>query len=499
EAVVVARQDQPGDKRLVGYVVGPETGLRDFLAETLPEYMVPAVIVSLDEMPLTAAGKVDRDRLPEPEVLRPELATEFVTPGTATERALAAIWSEALGIGRVGLHDDFHQLGGDSILTIQVVARAKQAGLPLTPRLAVRHNTIAALAAALEAAKPPRAVAEVVQTGDVPLTPIQKWWVTGAGHVDLDHYNQWDLFTIPDVRAAVLERALLAVVEHHDALRLRVSRVDGEWRQQVAGRENSVLVREGSLSQARELHESMSLANGPLVRALIDGDRVLLAVHHWAVDTVSWPIIRSDVETAYRQLAAGQPVSLPETTSFTHWAHKLAATDLSAEKAYWAGITASPAFPVDYESTGGTIADTRMVTSAMDAVGTESLLRKVPAAYGTRINEVLLAALGMTLTRWAGGDRVLVDLEGHGREDLPGAEVDLSRTVGWFTSLHPVSVELPASRQPDEIMAAAKTWTRSAPYGGIGYGLLGHGESGAQSVFNYHGQVSGSEDTGEPA
>ena len=126
------------------------------------------------------------------------------------------------------------------------------------------------------------------------------------------------------------------------------------------------------------------------------------------------------------------------------------------------------------------------------------MLRKVPAAYGTRINEVLLAALGMTLTRWAGGDRVLVDLEGHGREDLPGAEVDLSRTVGWFTSLHPVSVELPASRQPDEIMAAAKTWTRSAPYGGIGYGLLGHGESGAQIVFNYHGQVSGSEDTGEP-
>ncbi|MFD8499255.1 amino acid adenylation domain-containing protein [Amycolatopsis sp. NPDC059657] len=497
EAVVVAREDTPGDKRLVGYVVGTATGLREHLAEVLPEYMVPAVIVVLDELPLTAAGKVDRDRLPEPEVLRPELATEFVAPGTATERALAAIWSDVLGVGRVGLHDDFHQLGGDSILTIQIVARAKKTGLALTPRLAVRHTTIAALAAAVDGAKPARKVVAEVRTDGIPLTPIQKWWVNGAGHLDLDHYNQWDLFTIKGLRPVVLERALLAVVDHHDALRLRVSLVDGEWRQHVAPREDSVLVTEGSLADARALHESMSLANGPLLRALVAGEQVLLAVHHWSVDTVSWPIIRSDVETAYEQLAAGRPVSLPETISFAQWADRLSTADFSAEKPYWSAISPSQEFPVDHESSANTVADTSMVTVSLDKVATEALLRKVPTVYGTRINEVLLAALGMALTRWTGGDRLLVDLEGHGREDLPGAEVDLSRTVGWFTTWHPVSVDLPASRRPDDIMGAAKEWLRPTPNNGIGYGLLGHGESGAQIIFNYHGQLSGSDEAGE--
>jgi amino acid adenylation domain-containing protein/non-ribosomal peptide synthase protein (TIGR01720 family) len=514
EAIVVAREDTPGDRRLAAYLVGPAADpavLRTHLAATLPDYMVPAVLVVLDELPLTAAGKVDRDRLPVPEVLRPELATGFVAPATPTEEALAEIWAEILGLDQVGVHDDFYQLGGDSILTIRIVARAKKAGLPLTPRLAVRHLTVSELAAAVDAVKPVRAnlsVAPEPRSEYLPLTPIQKWFVTEPGHLDLEHYNQSDVFTIdgvPEVQPVVLERALLAVVDQHDALRLRLSKVDGQWRQRVADRENAMLLREVTdpasvTDAARALHTGMSLTDGPLLRALLvrgsGGDRILLAVHHWAVDTVSWPILRADVQTAYQQLAAGRPVALPApTTSFADWAHRLGNHSVSeVETQYWSGISPSPELPLDHDDGSNTVADTRIVTVSLDEDQTEALLRKVPAAAGTRINEVLLAALGMTVTRWTGGDRLLVDVEGHGREDLftTGPEVDLSRTVGWFTAVYPVDVRLPSSRNAAEVLDSAKQWLRSIPNGGVGYGLLCRGAKvRPQVILNYHGQLTG--------
>ncbi|MFI5587249.1 amino acid adenylation domain-containing protein [Amycolatopsis sp. NPDC051758] len=519
DVCVAARPGRRGEKRLVGYVVpdgsAPADGeLRRFLADTLPEYMIPAVFVTMDALPLSNGGKVDRARLPAPASGRAGRHDSHAEARTATERALARVWADVLGLDRIGVHDDFFRLGGDSILAIQIVARARQAGLPLTPRLAVRHRTVAEMAAAVDAAKPlPAKVPDPqVSTGQVPLTPIQRWWAETPGHRDLDHYNQTDLLTVegePELRIAVLERALLAVVNHHSALRLRLTHEDGQWRQEVAPHENSLLVKEidatgpEALDAARELHTSLSLADGPLARALLlrglpDGDRVLLAVHHWAVDTVSWPIVRADLRTAYRQLVAGDPVVLPAvTTSFAEWAHRLSEFGASAageaEARYWSDLPPGAPLPVDHRpNEADTVADTRMVTVTLDPAATEALLRRVPAASGYRINEVLVAALGLTITRWTGDDRVLVDLEGHGRGPL--LDADLSRTVGWFTAVYPVSLGLPASRHGRDVLATVAETLRAVPNGGIGYGLRPRPELQPEVIFNYHGQLSGSPD-----
>ncbi|WP_447002782.1 non-ribosomal peptide synthase/polyketide synthase [Saccharothrix isguenensis] len=499
EAVVVARADARGHKRLVAYVVGEVAEVREFLGDSLPDYLVPSLFVPVDALPISSNGKVDRARLPEPD-FSALAGGEHVAPSGPVEEALAAVWAAVLGVPRVGVEDNFFSLGGDSILSMQVVARSRQAGYRFATRDLFTHQTIASLA--------PHVAVEVVSAadsapvvGDVPLTPIQHWFLH-SGRRNPHHFNQSHMVELdPAVDVAALRRALGALVVHHDALRLRFTSVDGVWRQHNDDvRDVDVLTVVEGMSEmeaiADEVHSSFDLASGPLFRAVLfragaPGTAppvLLLVAHHLVVDGVSWRILLDDLEIAYRGGDLGA-----KTTSYQEWARQLEAHVLGGglddEIEHW-----SKPFPPSPTPEGAAEA----VSVELSEEDTEALLRGAPAAYRTRINDVLLTALAWALSRWTGSSRVAVDLEGHGREDV--LDVDLSRTVGWFTTMFPVALDLPDGTWRDgtwrDRVKAVRRQLRAVPGNGFGYGALRrHGlvpDAGRPAVsFNYLGQFDG--------
>jgi amino acid adenylation domain-containing protein/non-ribosomal peptide synthase protein (TIGR01720 family) len=464
----------------------------------------------------------------------------YRAPRTPAERTLARIWCDVLGVDRVGVDDNFFELGGDSILTIQVVSRARADGLHLTSRDIFVYPTVGALAAGRTI--DPAAAGEAgvsgsapggadaltgggAVTGVAPLTPIQRWFF--ETHPDRpEHFDQYVLIELaerPDERA--LRRALAALLDHHDALRMRYERDGDQWRQSCApppfapaGEIPAVPLERRELSDldagerdaavraaAGEVHASFDLTAGRLVRAVLfdrgaERPLLLLAVHHLVVDGVSWRILLEDLDRAYRQAAAGrEPVDLgARTTPFLDWATRLAghvvAGGFDGERAHWVAVTGSARedaeVPVDAHG-ANTVRSTRSVTVRLGPAETRDLLRRVPGAYRTQANDVLLGALGRALTRWTGRRRVLIDLEGHGREDLWDG-VDLSRTVGWFTTVFPVALDLPGGDW-GTVLKAVKEQLRAVPGRGLGYGALGYlgGGTGPRTPrvsFNYLGR-----------
>jgi amino acid adenylation domain-containing protein/non-ribosomal peptide synthase protein (TIGR01720 family) len=506
QAVVLAREDQPGHRRLVAYlVVDPEsepdavgTGeLRRYLQSKLPDYMVPAVFVIRDEMPRTASGKVDRRALPAPEAIRPELESAFVAPRTPREEALARIWMELLGIDRVGVHDNFFELGGDSILSIQVVTRASQADVSITPAELFQHPTIAELASV--AGRTGRVAPEQGPvTGEVPLTPIQHWLL----EQELPDPHHWNMALLLELGRRLETRALAGAVRqlpvHHDALRLRFEPTASGWRQRNAGLEESsrqvfLHIDLGGLAPAeqrpaleaaaRRLQASLDLGAGPLMRvALFDRgsepDRLLLVMHHLVVDGVSWRILLQDLLLGYEGLRAGRtPKLLPKTTSFKRWSELLveyARSDAIAEEAeFWRDLARGEIarLPLDHPDGVNDVGSTESVVVSLDAAETRALLQEAPTAYRTQINDVLLTALVSTLGRWTGRPSLVFDLEGHGREEL-FEDLDLSRTVGWFTAMFPVRLDLEGAEGPGQVLKSVKNQLRAIPRRGIGYGIL---------------------------
>jgi amino acid adenylation domain-containing protein/non-ribosomal peptide synthase protein (TIGR01720 family) len=543
DAVVVVREDAPDQRRLVAYVVegsGVETArravstpdpqplipdLRAFLAERLPAYMLPAAFVVLEALPLTVHDKVDRRALPAPEDTRSNLDDTFVAPRTLVEQTLAAIWAKVLRRARVGVHDNFFTLGGDSILGLQVVARARQSGLQLIPRQLFQHQTIAALAAVADT--PADSVAEQgLVAGPVPLTPIQRWFFAqelAAPH----HWNQAVLLAArAPLVPSLLERALHHLLAHHDALRLRFERTVAGWQQtHVAGVPPTPLLcldltaldmtaQPAALAASTAgLQASLDLAQAPLVRAALfychgtPSQRLLLILHHLIVDTVSWGILLEDLYMVYTQLQQGAAVQLPpKTTAFRTWAERLVAyaqTDaLWQEVPYWqhAVQLLGTRLPVDLGGTVNTVAAAREVMVTLGAAATRTLLHEIPPVYRTQINDVLLTALVQAFAAWTGQATLLIDLEGHGRE-IMFDDVDLTRTVGWFTTLFPVLLDLRGVDGPGAAVQAIKEQLRAIPQRGLGYGVLRYLREDAAVVaelaglpvaevrFNYLGQL----------
>ncbi len=497
ETVVVAREDTPGTKRLVAYLVadggvGVEN-LRQYLEQKLPEYMVPSAYVFLDAFPLSSNGKLDRKALPAPEPARTQ-QDQYALPRNQTEESLARIWREVLKIERVGIHDNFFALGGDSILSIQIISRANQEGLRITPMQLFEHQTISTLAAVAGSARTILAEQGTV-SGPVPLTPIQHWFFEQE-LPDPDHWNMAVLLeTHQPLDPSWLDLALHHLVAHHDALRLRFRQDGGKWRQENAPMETGRLLVCFDLSglseaekaatlerQAGELQSSLNLMQGPLLRAGLfeagpEEGYLFLAIHHLAVDGISWRILLEDLQRIYGQLSRGDQVTHPgKTTSFRYWAGKLAAR-VESEPARWElEYWSPPAFPerlelpVDWHYGENTRGLARTITTMATAEETEALLHEVPARFRTQIHEVLLTALVLTVGKWTREPRLLVDLEGHGREEL-FEEVDLSRTVGWFTSIYPVLLDVTGATTPVEALRAVKEQLRRVPGQGLGFGL----------------------------
>jgi non-ribosomal peptide synthase protein (TIGR01720 family) len=529
EVVVLVREDHPGEKRLVAYVVAQEgpapsgSELRGFVRERLPEYMVPSAFVGLPALPLTPNGKVDRRALPAPEGRG--VAEGYVPPCTPTEELLAGIWAEVLRQERVGRHDNFFALGGDSILCIQVIARAQQAGLQLTPKQLFQHQSIAELAAV--ASTGARVAAEQgVVSGPVPLTPIQRWFFEQALPAP-QHFNQAVLLELgADLEPGWVQRVVRQLLAQHDALRLRFTPEGSGWRQVQAGLEEAVPFGVVDLSElgveeqpaaleevAAEQQGSLNLSSGPLLRVVLfklgaeRPGRLLIVIHHLVVDGVSWRVLLEDFQRAYQQLHWKQAIELPpKTTAFKAWAERLMGYGqgqaVHAELDYWRGVAREVApLPRDYaaDPEANTVASAAEVAVALSEEQTRALLQEVPPVYHTQINDVLLTALVQSFRRWTGAGSLLLDLEGHGREEL-FAEVDLSRTVGWFTTVFPVRLELGAE-PPGEALKAVKEQLRRIPNKGIGYGVLCYGHpdpevcAALQALpspeisFNYLGQL----------
>ncbi|HEY6350740.1 MAG TPA: amino acid adenylation domain-containing protein, partial [Candidatus Angelobacter sp.] len=527
DAVVIARVGESGQQRLVAYVVGREgkppqaAELRTYLLSRLPEYLVPGLYVELEQLPLTANGKVDRQALPQPEKVRMKADREFKGPRTEAEKTLCEIWAKVLGLERVGVDDNFFELGGDSILSVQIVSRARESGLQLSVQQMFQYQTVAELAAEVQPVSAGSYLAPAPVIGEVPLTPIQSWFFEQVTAVP-SHYNQSVMLTVPaDVGPEVVETVLPELLRNHDAFRLRFSRqADGPWQQRceewqpgpsmlerfdfsVEPEQNRRALLE---AEANRLQASLDLEKGPLLRAGWfelgrNERRLLLVVHHLAIDGVSWRILLGDLQALCSQASANQPLRLAyQSASFGQWAQALQEDSQSeamkGEIEYWLQVIAHPALPVrrDLDAGADSMGSIAFVELRLSAEETQALLQQVPRVYHTQIQDVLVTALARGFEHWSGSKGLLLELEGHGREQL-STTVDVSRTVGWFTTIFPVYLQLTGGG-PGEDLKAVKEQLRAIPRHGIGYGILRYltaeGRSSlkmqSEVVFNYLGQ-----------
>ncbi|MEU2248374.1 amino acid adenylation domain-containing protein [Streptomyces sp. NPDC019224] len=521
-ACALVREDRPGERRLVAYTVGaaPLTDgeLRTRLTAALPPYMVPAAFMTLDALPLLPNGKTDRAALPAPE--RPAAARPGREPRTASERVLCDAFASVLRAPAVRTDDDFFALGGDSILSIQLVSRVREAGLGVTPRDVFVHRTPEAIAAVAAPLDGVTAEPDGHGTGTMEPTPIAAWFLERPGTTD--GYNQSGVLSTPaGAREDTLVAALQLLADHHDMLRLRVTRTAGGEPvletlppgAVTAGRRFTRVDLTGldadaaraALTEAGERARRRLRPSAGAVFEAVWGDagpgargRLLLVVHHLSVDAVSWRILADDLAHAW-QVATGTAPALPAaTTSYRRWSQLLteqARTPArTSELPLWEEMLRTPDPQLGYRPLDpylDTADGTRTLTTHLPATWTKPLLTTVPGAFHAGVDDILLTALALAVNARRGrrpasprpDTAVLLDLESHGREQIAD-HIDLSRTVGWFTSLHPVRLDPGPldARDPARFDAAlveravkrVKEQLRTIPDHGVGHGMLRH-------------------------
>ncbi|WP_370589185.1 amino acid adenylation domain-containing protein [Thermoactinomyces sp. CICC 24226] len=496
KAAVVAQTNENGTSYLCAYFTAKDSWsvpeLRRYMMEELPEYMVPAFFVELEQLPLTPNGKIDKKALPKPDGMV-QTGKKHTSPTNEAEKKLVQIWKEVLGLERIGIHDDFFELGGDSIKAIQIVSRLHQWDYKLKINDLFDHPTIYELAPYVQTVE--SADDEGIVEGEVPLTPIQHWFFEQE-FMNAHHWNQSMMLYHPDGwQKDRVHQAFSKLVEHHDALRMRFEQDGEKWVQINRGlaEGESFNLYEFDLrhvndpeshikSMANELQRNHDFNQGKLIQLGLfktcQGDHLLIILHHLLVDGVSWRILLEDFATAYQQVSANQEVVLPKkTTSFKKWSKKL--TDYAdspqalSELNYWKQVenTDVPALPRDFTlPTERRLMDHATIKVELTEEETKQLLTEVHHAYHTEINDLLLTALVLAVRKWTGQERVAVNLEGHGREEIV-QDVDLSRTIGWFTTAFPVVFDLDTDHEGDAIKQV-KEQLRKIPNKGIGYGIL---------------------------
>jgi amino acid adenylation domain-containing protein/non-ribosomal peptide synthase protein (TIGR01720 family) len=499
-------------KRLVGYVVASGSAsherldteaMRSRLKQEVPDYLVPWRIVELSALPLTPNGKLDRAQLPPP---GPQDAP-LTAPHTELEHRIAQIWKDVLQTQDIGTNTNFFNAGGDSILSLRVIAEIRNApdiDIEVGLRDLMRFQTIGELVAqranAIPGEKTPvRAAPIVLEEGEFGLLPIQHWFFEAAMK-EPDHFNQSLLLNAPnDLDAGLLDAALRLVALHHDALRLRFRRgADGLWRQFYVPVESlssswekdpPLWIRDAVSAGdveviANAAQRSLDLVQGPTFRAAMiqmtdGGRRLFIVLHHLIIDGVSWRILLDDLQTAYRQLQASGAWKAPaKSSSYRQWAERLAiearSPALLEELPFWRGMledASGPELPRDNPRGRPLVKFGKSVSIRLDRETTQDLLKVAPEAYRTQVNDLLLAGLAAAICRWSGQDSALIQLEGHGREDL-FADLDLSRTLGWFTTAFPVRLTPHVEAGMETLVNAVKTQLQRLPNRGIGYGLL---------------------------
>ena len=531
KACVVVTRGEPA--RLAAYYTlageGPEPAIaeiRSFLGGKLPDYMIPSAFTVLEALPLTPNGKIDLSALPDPGRERGALSSEYVAPSSENEIILAEIVSNLLKKEKVGIHDNFFELGGDSIMSIQVISRAREQGLFLTPMQMFQNQTIAQLALVAQKGRETE-TEEGILSGELPLTPIQHFFFE-QNFRDRHHWNQSVLFRLGErLNSEALHKTVRALISRHDALRLRFKHSGEEWRAfyddndsiddileeiTISGAEKEEIER-----HCREAQASFDLEKGPIVKVLYfrgeEADHLAIFVHHLAMDGVSWRILLQDFQQAYALASLDQEIVFgAKSSSYRQWARALAAFagDKAPEDApYWQAMSRRepPRLPVDFEGGSNLEKDREDITVSLEAGYSRLLTGEAHKAYNTEINDLLLSALIRAYGTWSGQRRILLHMESHGREHISD-RLDVSHTIGWFTALYPLLLDLGKAVDIGEQIKTIKEQFHAIPHNGLSFGVLRYLSADKsrrevlkpldrmQIIFNYLGQFEGGEDEG---
>jgi len=534
ECVVVIHNDNNDNKQIVAYIVSNCDAFdKQKLSSVLPSYMLPSLYVYLESMPLTHNGKINKKALPEPKKSLFRDA-EYVAARNDIEKILTELWSDVLDIERVSIHDNFFEIGGDSILVIQLISRLGQHGLRYTPQQFFQYQTIAALAGVAENISD--TADQGLISGELPILPIQQWFFDRQLN-DPHHWNQGVIFNLEQrIVKADLQAVMDAILLQHDALRLNYQQTNNGWHQSFNDAINTLKLETIDISQLSELEQTReieviaervqsslqlshdarnkhdisqcTLARTVLFdRGLDTPQSLLMVVHHLVVDGVSWRILADDINRGLRQRQDGEAVELGrKTNSIQQWAHMLKALSqtgqLNAQRAYWQQLSEQswPSIPKDFNSDENSVALNETLTVTLNEQQTRALLTNVNNAYHTSVNDILLSALSVIISDWQEQSSVLlIDMEGHGRQ-LGDEKMDVSRTLGWFTAKYPVGLELTKNASAGELIKSVKEQLRRIPDQGTGYGVLRYMHANAsvhaaladvpkaQILFNYLGQ-----------
>lgn len=505
DVVVVSFDDGSGYAQLCAYYVctpGVELSpgqLREILARELPDFMVPAHFILMEQFPVTQNGKIDRRALPSPHATADHI-NQYREPRTPVEVVMIEVWQDILGVEKIGIDDGYFSLGGDSVKAIQIASALQQRHLKMDITHLFQYPTIGELSPLVTPIK--IQVSQEPVQGLVPLTPIQHWFFQKDEQKTHPFNMSLLLHRQQGYNLDLLEKVFSRLLEHHDALRMRFERKQGTVEGdtiiqfnrsiddipalvhiQVHEIENQPDWPQRVGEMADQVQQSVNPFNGDALIKLglfktPAGDFLLLVVHHLVMDGVSWRILLDDFNQLYHAAEKNQPLELPlKTTSYLEWAVKLCryadSRNLLKELDYWKKMADIPFTPVprDREVTDRKQTDTRTVTVDLSPGYTAKLLKEVPTAYNTEINDILIASLGLAFNEWGKMNTVAIELEGHGREDII-SDVDINRTIGWFTSIYPVCIDMQKFPDIPAMVKGTKETLRRIPNKGIGYGVI---------------------------
>ncbi|MCY9420460.1 non-ribosomal peptide synthetase, partial [Bacillus paralicheniformis] len=520
EAAVISGKDQNGNSYLCAYFASdqelPAANVRQFLEREMPDYMIPSYFVKLDRLPRTPSGKVDRSALPEADGNLIE-GTRYDPPRNEIERKLVQVWREILGAEDIGISHHFFAAGGDSIKALQIVSRLAKMNLKLEMKALFANPKIKDLSRLITEETRHRKHNKPV-TGETELLPIQKRYFANNKE-ELDHFNQsFMLFRKDGYDENIVRTAFNKILEQHDALRMIYEEKDGDIIQYNRGyRENlfdlDVYDVRGLDNQAEKVFElatgiqkKSSIRKGKLVHLGIfradEGDHLLIAIHHLVVDGVSWRILFEDFETLYLQALKGKPLDIGyKTDSYQEFARQLKkyaqSRRLLKEREYWQkALEADAPFIPAEKLERDTFEHSATLCIRISPDVTAKLLRNANKAYNTEINDILLTALIAAVRDITGENKLKVMMEGHGREDILDG-VDITRTIGWFTTVYPVFIDLGEEKETSQNIKMVKETLRKIPNKGIGYGVLKYMTEELQKIqtqaplsFNYFGEMN---------
>lgn len=515
EAAVIDFRGNDEQPYLVAYYVAerelPSLKLRKQLAEVLPSYMIPAYFIRLDKLPLTANGKVNRAMLPLPDKTP---VTEKSIEISPAEILLTDIFKEVLRVENVGRNDNFYRLGGDSIKAIQIVSKINGAGYGIKVKDVLSYPTIEELASLL-VSNTLRPIEQGLCEGKVSPLPIIHWFKS-RGWNNPHYYAQSILLTLKkEVTSEELKNAIYSLIQHHDSLRLQYD-MENDYLIYKSVNQEELELYQFDLSgcppseqtdilkrKAEMVKASLRINEGlPIKAALFNmgekGKRLLLTAHHLVVDGISWRILLEDFDHLLQSAMSGQIVSLaPKTHSIQAWSEAIDAygqEQVLEHSAYWQEVVHNreDVLTPDFSSEDDRIAVCTTLVRELSEGVTRKLLGEANEAFRTQTNDLLVTSLAMAIGERSGRDNMTIELEGHGREEL--FDLDISRTVGWFTSIYPVNIRLP-SKGTAEILKYVKEKLREIPNKGIDYGILVYlarhikDQSQGSIRFNYMGEI----------